>query len=61
MDPQIGRAAGGWPAPRSKPKWKPPPPIKIHLRHGNLGAQVSASPFEVRTLLTANNLARTHF
>lgn len=41
--------------------WKPPPKIKIYLRHGNLGAQKAASPFEYRNLMTANNLARTHF
>ena len=42
-------------------KWTPPPPIKIYLRHGNLGAQSAASPFESANLITANNIARTHF
>jgi len=47
-----------WHAPK---QWQPPPPIKILLRHGNLGAQSSASPFETASLMTANNIARTHF
>lgn len=48
----------GWKPPA---QWKPPPPIKIYLRHGNLGAQNAASPFDYASLMTANNIARTHF